>query len=200
MSESSQPTIHNFTESNNEYQDIDNNWVKDRIMSVFPGSYYVTDEVKHIEAQKRGHDREVHLPHGKVSLLDAKIRRTNYDDILIEFRHSDGQLGWIEENLTCDWILWIFPNHKTVRLPFYDLQQAWFKNRDKWLKRAESSKKEDSGYAIRKAENTNYRGDRYTTFNLSLPEADLFQAVGGMFRSPAIEVTAPPTPEEITSA
>lgn len=93
--------------------------------------------------QKQGIDRSVILHSSKQILIDEKVRFRNhltgkvYTDILLEV-WSDKERkipGWIQKPLMCDFIAYaIAPLGVCYLLPVVQLQQAWVRNGERWIK------------------------------------------------------------------
>lgn len=62
-----------------------------------------------MEAQDKGIDRIVIDAAGDVHKIDEKLRGAHYDDIALEWKHSDSyDVGWVEKDLEIDLIAYAF--------------------------------------------------------------------------------------------
>jgi len=123
------------------------------------------------EHQRAGVDRSVILENSKQVLIDEKARRIkDTGDIMLEYTSNDrtGGLGWAEKPLRCDYVAYAFvPSRKVYLLPFIQLQNAWMRNKEEWLKK----------YRTKKAPNRNYN-----TLNCPIPTNVLFAQIGAGLR------------------
>jgi hypothetical protein len=123
------------------------------------------------EHQRAGVDRSIILANSKQILIDEKARRIHdTGDIMVEYVSNDRMetLGWAEKPLRCDYIAYAFvPSKKVYLLPFTQLQNAWHRNKDEWLKK----------YRTKRAPNKNYN-----TLNCPVPTSVLFSKMGGCLR------------------
>jgi hypothetical protein len=87
-------------------------------------------------AQRGGIDRVVTLRSGKTVTIDEKVRERTWPDILLE-RWSDKERkapGWIQQDLACDFIAYIFLDTKTCHLlPCLQLRRAWLLHGRQWV-------------------------------------------------------------------
>jgi hypothetical protein len=94
-------------------------------------------KVTDLKLQKSGVDKIFITDSGKAILVDEKIRRKWYGDILLE-EFSDYERktkGWIGREKHTDYIAYIILPTKTLYLlPFLLLQKVWIENYDYWLK------------------------------------------------------------------
>lgn len=115
--------------------------------------------------QKRGVDKVLILASGKRILIDEKIRREDYGDILLE-EYSNWErkiVGWLGNDKFTDYIVYMIEPTKTVYfLPFLLLQRAWQSNHDYWL----------ATFGRREAQNKGY----ITTF-IAVPTDVLLEAI-----------------------
>jgi len=126
--------------------------------------------------QRQGIDRSVILTNSKHLLIDEKARGRNaktgkvYDDIALEY-WSDEQRrvpGWVCKSLMADYIAYaILPLGRCYILPVLQLQEAWRRNGDSWVRT----------YPPIIAENTNW-----TTVSVGVPPGVLFPAIGDCLR------------------
>jgi len=93
--------------------------------------------------QQQGVDRSIILNTSKQILIDEKVRGRNaftghvYNDIALEFwsNYERKVSGWVCKPLMADYILYVIgPIGVAYLLPVLQLQLAWSKNKDKWLK------------------------------------------------------------------
>ncbi len=86
-----------------------------------------------LDAQKQGVDRLIYLSSGDVVKIDEKKRREMHDDILLEYAHSSGVAGWIEKDLSIDYLAYAFmPIRKVYLFPLLILRRAWLKKNKLW--------------------------------------------------------------------
>lgn len=115
------------------------------------------------QSQEYGVDRIIYLENGKTITIDEKVRRDVYPDIALEYVSNDTtqSLGWMEKDLSIDYLAYAFLPTKTVYLwDWRILKLAWNKNKDKWKKE----------YFISRAKN-----QYYTTLSVCVPIATLQQ-------------------------
>jgi hypothetical protein len=131
--------------------------------------------------QRNGIDRSIILANSKQITVDEKVRGKNrfgysYPDIALEYL-SDRQRnvpGWVCKPLQCDYIAYaIAPRGKCYLLPVPQLQLAWTRNKDAWIKQ----------YKEIRAENECPRSGRnWTTISVGVPVGVLFPAIGKCLR------------------
>lgn len=99
--------------------------------------------------QRSGIDRYVHLKGGKILSIDEKVRRKDWDDILLE-RWSDMHSrtpGWIQKRLQCDYIAYAFaPSGRCYLLPVPQLQRVWLRHGMRWIKERQHIHALNHGY------------------------------------------------------
>ena len=127
-------------------------------------------------AQRAGIDRLVILESGKIIYIDEKVRRKDYDDILIEYWSDEERKkpGWIAKDSACDYIAYAFlPSKRCYLLPFQQLRKAWKENMTDWVSKYRRVEAQNNGYVtvsvavpieilmadIQKAMVVDYRGD-----------------------------------------
>ena len=101
----------------------------------FPGFAGMISYREFGDHQKAGVDRGVYLEHAKEILIDEKVRRKDYGDILLEYLSNDrtGALGWACKPLRADYIAYaILPVGECHLMPVIQLQEAWRKRGDEW--------------------------------------------------------------------
>lgn len=89
-------------------------------------------------AQRGGIDRQLVLADGSVLKVDEKVRYKDYPDILLEvWSDRDRQIkGWIQKDLTCDFIAYAFvPSQTCYLFPYRTLRRAWMTNAGDWWER-----------------------------------------------------------------
>src|SRR6056297_486233 len=89
------------------------------------------------ESQQAGIDRILFFPNKKTILIEEKVRVKDYPDIWLEYISNDqtGKLGWIEQNLNIDYLVYVFSQSQTAY--FFDwklLKRAWEANKKEWKK------------------------------------------------------------------
>ena len=80
------------------------------------------------QGQRLGTDRVIYLSNNKTVLIDEKVRKKDYGDILLETQSSieHKTLGWIEKDLQCNYIAYLFQSSRTLyMLPWNELKRAW---------------------------------------------------------------------------
>lgn len=61
--------------------------------------------------------------------IQFKLREKYYNDILIEFSHSNGEKGWINKIQKCDFIIYGWRNHNKIYIfPWEELKKFWYDN------------------------------------------------------------------------
>ena len=117
------------------------------------------------KGQRNGVDRIVYLRNDKVLRIDEKKRVKDYSDILLEYVSVDrtGSPGWIEKDLTIDYLAYAFMPSKTCYL--FD----WLMLKRVWRQRGEQWKT-----AYRRVEAQN---DTYKTISVAVPISVLRQAI-----------------------
>jgi hypothetical protein len=108
-------------------------------------------------SQVLGVDRIIYLENGKCLTVEEKVRTRVYDDVLLEYISNDqtNRPGWIERELTIDYLAYGFLPNKTVYLFDWNfLRRAWHENKEDWKER----------YHIAKAPNKTY-----TTYSVCVP-------------------------------
>lgn len=117
-------------------------------------------------AQRQGIDRVISLSSGRDLKIDEKVRRKNYNDVLIEYLGDEehGKPGWIEKDLAIDYIAYAFiPSRQCLLLPWPLLQRAWRLCGSEWQK----------NYPVIRARNPNY-----TTACVAVPIEELRTRIG----------------------
>ena len=88
------------------------------------------------ESQRMGIDRIILLANGAVLKIDEKKRDAVYNDILLEYVSVDTTKapGWMEKDLSIDYLAYAFMPTKTVYLFSWPvLRRAWLHYRKKWI-------------------------------------------------------------------
>ena len=115
-------------------------------------------------SQNSGVDRIIYLENGKTVTVEEKVRTTSYPDIAIEYVSNDttNSPGWIEKDLSVDYLAYAFLPIKTVYLfDWRMLKLTWKRNKDAWL----------SKYFIAHAQN-----EYYTTLSVCIPIDTLLES------------------------
>lgn len=170
-------TTHNFTDSlsvSRRY--TEEPWWEEVYRKAFPSFLSMADIRKDGWAQRGGIDRVVTLASGRTYTVDEKVRRENYDDILLEY-WSDidrRKLGWVAKDLACDFIAYAFaPTKRCYLLPFATLRLAWKNCGDQWVKQGEAR---TAGFREVRAENSE-DGRHWTTVSVACPIPVLMAAL-----------------------
>lgn len=125
--------------------------------------------------QRAGRDRVVLLASGRSIFIDEKVRRKNYQDILVEVWSTypkagkepyppvhGAREGWGVKPLDCDFLAYAFESQRTCYLlPFLGIRAAWSKHAKMWI--AKASAQED-GFAWIVA-----RNHSYNTISIAVP-------------------------------
>lgn len=117
------------------------------------------------ESQRQGIDRVIILSNGKILKIDEKKRKKDYGDILLEYISNDqtGALGWIEKDLSIDYLAYAFmPSEKVYLFPWLMLRRSWLHYKDEWI----------STYPYISADNLTYN-----TISVAVPIDTLLSAV-----------------------
>ena len=115
-------------------------------------------------SQNNGVDRIIYLENGKIITIEEKVRTETYNDIALEYISNDttGSPGWIEKDLSIDYLSYAFLPTKTVYLfDWRMLKRAWNGNKQEWLNK----------YFIAKAPN-----EYYTTHSVCVPINELLES------------------------
>lgn len=89
--------------------------------------------------QKRGVDVIVVLPEESF-WIEEKVVRKDWEEFALEYYSNKeaGILGWMNTDLKCDYLLYVFYPSKTIYLLKWDeLKKLWDKNKREWLKTKE---------------------------------------------------------------
>jgi hypothetical protein len=115
----------------------------------FPDMIFATLCTENCSGQRAGIDRVIHLKNGKTLLVDEKKRRTEYDDILLEYEScsTTHAAGWMEKNLMIDYIAYAFITSKRCYvLPWLNLKRAWNHYKKEWLEKYKIPAAKNNGY------------------------------------------------------
>ena len=101
------------------------------------------------QSQRMGIDRVILLSNGRILKVDEKKRRKEYNDILLEYISVDktGAPGWMEKDLSIDYLAYAFMQSKTVYL--FDwclLKRVWNHKKDYWIKNNSIPPAVNNGY------------------------------------------------------
>jgi len=94
--------------------------------------------VTNLQMQRKGVDRIIYLKNGHKINIEEKIRRTEYNDILLEYISVDktNAPGWIEKDLAIDYLAYGFIQSQRVYLfPWQMLRRTWLHYKNNWLKK-----------------------------------------------------------------
>ncbi len=144
------PKPHAFGRSLNRSRELaDAPWWVDVYRAALPGFASMSYVGKDGWAQRGGIDRVVTLKSGKTVTIDEKVRERTWPDILLE-RWSDKSRqvpGWIQQDLACDFIAYVFLDTKTCHLlPYLQLRHAWLINGRYWVERYPAIHATNRGY------------------------------------------------------
>lgn len=165
---------HDFKSSlEKSHAQADAPWWEPVYRSAFPGFVSMQNIRQDGWAQRGGIDRLVVLRDGTTLKIDEKVRYKSYPDILLEVwsDHERRIPGWIEKDLTCDFIAYAFvPTQICYLLPFHTLRRAWEENKVAWGLLAAQNQ---DGFRIVDADNNTYKTRSYV-----IPLAHLRTALG----------------------
>lgn len=129
--------MHDFhTDLAYSHAQSDQPWWEQVYRQAFPSMVTMVDVRKDGWAQRGGIDRLVVLRDGTSIKVDEKVRRQDYDDILLErWSDRDRQVpGWVQKDLTCDFIAYAFARSGfCYLLPFQPLRRAWRTRGKEWI-------------------------------------------------------------------
>lgn len=142
--------VHDFQKSLNKSKALEDSpfWF-DLYKQYFPTLVTAMPVRKDGWAQRGGIDRVLVLSDGTILTVDEKIREKDFDDFLLEYYsfYEQKTPGWIEKDLTCDYIAYVVrPSRKCYLLPFQLLRQAWRENHKAWLAQHKRIKVHNRGY------------------------------------------------------
>jgi len=148
----------------------ENKEVEDLFIKAYHKAFYNITNIMYgrkdyCRTQKSGIDRIIYLENFKVITIDEKVRKKNYDDFALEFISNDKKNtpGWIEKDLSIDYIAYGFLESKTVYLLEWQLlKRSWNNFKDIWKEK----------YFIAKAENKGY-----TTYSVCVPIKEVLNIV-----------------------
>lgn len=93
-------------------------------------------EVTSMWGQGKGKDIALKEQDGSIRIIQEKVRKVDYGDMLIEDKSNDmvDIPGWIYNDAEeVDFLAYmIAPADVVYLVPFDELQQAWLRNRDEW--------------------------------------------------------------------
>jgi len=122
------------------------------------------EDIRGKDPQYHGIDRIVHLPGNITVTIQAKIRNTTFEDILLEYISNDKtkSSGWMELPSLAQWLLYlIVPNKTCYYFPWRSLQNLWNDNKHNWVK---FGKLRLYGFSRIEA-----RNKRYNTISVTVP-------------------------------
>ena len=120
--------------------------------------------------QREGVDKGIILPTTKQLFIDEKIRFKDYGDILLEYISSDKYKtkGWVNKPLRADYIAYLIaPSGVCHLLPVIQLQSAWIKYGNEWIRMYKKIIAKNNGY---------------NTVSVGVPIPVLWKAIGSEFR------------------
>lgn len=101
------------------------------------------------QSQRRGVDRLIYLSSDRVLRIDEKKRTGNWPDILLEYISIDtsGSPGWIEKELSIDYLAYAFmPTQRVYLLPWLLLQRSWVQFGTEWKQKYKTITAQNKGY------------------------------------------------------
>lgn len=163
-------------------------WWGDVYRAAFPAMAVMVDHRQNGDHQKAGIDRSIVMHNGKVIYVDEKVRRKDYGDILLEYVSNDvyATPGWVCKPLLADYIAYaIEPTQVCYLLPVLQMQLAWGRAGEAWIKE----------FGTKKAQNAHY-----VTLSCPVPVRVLYREILGAMRiewgqasQPSPDI-APPSP------
>lgn len=139
----------------------------------FPNMLFAQPATKNGQGQQLGIDRVIQLDSGKTILIDEKKRRTEYNDILLEYHSNNTKPildGWMNKDLLVDYIAYAFMKSQKVYLfDWLSLKRAWLSNGSEWFSKA---KNKQDGFKIVVADNRYYK-----TLSIAVPTQVLLSAI-----------------------
>ena len=104
----------------------------------FPRLKWIRREFRK-ELQKQGMDTVVVLPEKSIT-IEEKIVRKDWDEFAFEYYSNKeaGILGWMNSDLKCDYLLYIFyPSQRVYLIEWNELKNLWNRKKREWLKTKE---------------------------------------------------------------
>ena len=143
-------TIHNFTEQLEYSEEASDELFWNNVYrKAFPNMVNCMLASGDVKSQRMGIDRVVFLSNSKALYIDEKKRRKDWGDILLEYISVDttNAPGWIEKDLTIDYLAYAFMDSEIVYLfPWNMLQRAWSNYKDKWIGTYQKIEAQNKGY------------------------------------------------------
>lgn len=176
--------MHDFQEElAYSHSQSDEPWWDEVYTKAFPDLASVVDLRRDGWHQRAGRDRALVLTSGRTLYVDEKVRRSAYEDFLIEIWSiypkgaeepygpvSGAVAGWARKPMDCDYIAYaIAPLKRCHLLQFASLRTAAQNNMRGW---ANLASKKIGGYRWVVAKNS-----RYDTVSIALPLEDLTTAM-----------------------
>lgn len=142
--------LHNFSDQLKFSEEASDALFWDKVYrKAFPGLVNHMPTPGDFDTQRAGIDRLILLNNGRVIRIDEKKRRAVYNDILLEYISVDSTNapGWIEKNLTIDYLAYAFmPTRKVYLFDWLTLRRAWVANRDQWKATYRKIPAKNNGY------------------------------------------------------
>lgn len=148
--------VHDFRDSLQKSHGIGDDFWGQIYRQVFPDLLHIVRNNEDGEPQRMGIDTVLIMRSMKTVHVDEKVRFNRDDpqddttDIMIEYMSNDTTKapGWAEKLLLCDYIAYAFHRQATAYfLPVLQLQPAWMRNKEKWLKKYGTLEAKNSGYS-----------------------------------------------------
>jgi len=122
------------------------------------------------ELQYKGHDVHLHFNNGNVEIIDEKVRRVDYDDILIEYlsNKESGRKGWIYDSEST-LLAYLFPT-KGIWFLYAQKIKEWVKDINSYF------------WSLKTIESINQKpdGTKYTTVCKAVP-LSIMERMGFVF-------------------
>jgi hypothetical protein len=144
-------TVHDFDDSlSYSHNQSGQPWWEDVYRRAFP----LFDSMQDLRGdgwwQRAGIDRKINLTNSRSVLIDEKVRRRDYGDVLLEYVSNDATnaAGWIAKPLACDYIAYAFePTCTCLLLPFQELRRAWDIHGRDWHRVYGGRRAKNNGYS-----------------------------------------------------
>lgn len=169
-------SVHDFDEQlGYSHNQADAPYWQEVYRQAFPDMIHTLDLRQDGWHQRAGRDRAVILASGRSIFIDEKVRRREYDDLLVEiwsryplsgeppYKPCNGSTrGWGAEPKDCDFLAYAFERSQICYLlPFLGVRAAWSKHGRMWIDKASAK---EGGYRWIEAQNRTYK-----TISIAVP-------------------------------
>lgn len=125
---------------NNYKQDLEyafsenkHNFWQNMYEQYFDGYASMSETVTNPIHRSKGISRIIKLEDGSKIFMLERIRRGNWNDMLLEFESSPGKKGWMEQDLKCDFVSYGFNERNFCYIMRWDeLKEAWNRYGVEW--------------------------------------------------------------------